>query len=124
MKQSPTFKKNLKNQKKFSSQELTRNDEIAQTAIANFAGDLGELESALGMLQLGHQYGWRVLYLLHSKATIRKYESILGISVKDEFPEAGPSAERNNGYRVIQKLGKFWKVVSGEEKIEGKREVQ
>lgn len=123
MKTSSRNKQNLDAQTKFRTSDLKRMDQISQEAIAKYIGDLSELESALGMLPIGHQYGWRVLYLLHSKATIRKYEEILGINVREEFPEAGPSAERNNGYRLIQKIGKFWKVVSGEEKIPDKRMV-
>lgn len=123
MKSSPRHKQNLEAQTKFTSTELKRLDEISQQAIARYIGDLSELESALGMLPIGHQYGWRVLYLMHSKSTIRKYEEILGITVREEFPEAGPSAERNNGFRLVQKIGKFWKVVSGEEKIPNKRQV-
>lgn len=123
MKSSPRHKQNLESQTKFTAAQLKRQDQISQQAIAKYIGDLSELESALGMLPIGHQYGWRVLYLMHSKATIRKYEEILGISVRDEFPEAGPSAERNNGYRLIQEIGKFWKVVSGEEKVPDKRKV-
>lgn len=121
MKISPKFKENLSSQRKLSPAELKKLNEIEQVAIASFSGELGELESALGMLRLGQQYGWRVMYLIHSKATIRKYEEILDIRVKEEFPEAGPSAQRNNGYRLIQKIGNFWKVVSGEKKIKGKR---
>lgn len=123
MKISPHHKKNFQTQSKFSNSDLERLDQVTQEAIAKYVGDLSELESALGMLPLGYQYGWRVLYLIHSKATIRKYEQILGINVREEFPEAGPSAERNNGYRLVQKIGKFWKVVSGEEKIPNKRQV-
>jgi hypothetical protein len=122
VKKSPNFEDNLKKQTQLSSEELQRLDFTAQKAIARFTGDLGELESALGMLFLGHQYGWRVLYLIHSKATIRKYEEILEISVKEAFPEQGPSSPRNNGFRLYQKIGSFWKIVSGEKKIENKRQ--
>ena len=88
-------------------------------------GDLGELESALGMLRLGHQYGWRVMYLIHSKATVKKYEQILDIKVRDEFLEEGPSAMRNNGFRLVQNVTNFWKAASGEkDKLPGKRLVE
>ena len=125
MKQSPDFKKNLAAQKKFSTRQLKRLDEIQQVAIAKFAGDLGELESALGMLSLGHQYGWQVIHLIHSKATVRKYEEILGIKVREEFRDAGPSAKRSNGFRLVQKVSNFWKAASGEkDKLPGKRLVK
>ena len=45
---------------------------IEDQAICNFSGMLDELESALGMLRIGHHFGWRTLYILHSKKTIRK----------------------------------------------------
>lgn len=125
MKQSPDFKKNLVAQKKFSTRQLKRLDEIQQVAIAKFAGDLGGLESALGMLSLGHQYGWQVIHLIHSKATVRKYEEILGIKVREEFRDVGPSAMRSNGFRLVQKVSNFWKAASGEkDKLPGKRLVK
>ena len=98
-------------------------EEIEGTAIANFEGDLTELESALGMLGLGHHLGWKVLYVIHSKRTIRKYEQILDIQIRDIFPETGPSSYRSNGFRVVQELSNFWKAISGETKIENKRDL-
>lgn len=77
---------------------------------------LDELESALGMYMIGFHFGWKVLYVIHSKKTIRKYEEILGISVRDVFDEFGPDAERTNAYKVAQAVSSFWKLVSGEEK--------
>jgi hypothetical protein len=124
MKLNPLKESNLLKQRKLTSSELREIDRITQEAIANFVGDLSELESALGMLTLGYQYGWRVLYIIHSKATIRKYEGVLEISIKELFEEEGPSAERNVGIKLIRKIGSFWKVVSGEIKVKDKRLVK
>lgn len=121
MKTNPYFEENLKKQTPLSDEKLRHLEKIEQIAIAKYTGDLGDLESALGMLRLGQQYGWRVMYLIHSKATIRKYERILGISVKEEMPEEGPSTVRVRAFKIIKALGNFWKVVSGEAKVEGKR---
>jgi len=77
---------------------------------------LDELESALGMYMLGFHFGWKVLYVIHSKRTIRKYEQILGITVRDAFEEFGPDADRTNAYKIIQAVSSFWKLVSGDEK--------
>ena len=89
-------------------------DRIEADAIADFKGQLDELESALGMLRLGHHVGWKVLYITHSKATIRKYEKILGgIKIREMFPEVGPSAYRSFGYQFAETASNFWKVVSG-----------
>lgn len=77
---------------------------------------IDEMESALGMYLLGFHLGWKVLYLVHTKRTIRKYEEILGIKVSEAFPEVGPDAGRTNAHKVIQAASNFWKAVSGEEK--------
>lgn len=98
--------------------------EIEDKAIINFNGMIDELESALGMLRIGHHVGWRVLYLVHSKKTIRKYEEILEIKVRDLFLEEGPSAQRSIGLALAKKASNFWKVVSGEIKIDNRREIK
>lgn len=77
---------------------------------------IDEVESALGMYLLAHHLGWKVLYLVHSKKTIRKYEEILGIKLSEVFDEFGPDAERTNAYKIIKAVSNFWKLVSGDEK--------
>ena len=94
---------------------------ITEQAIHNFKGDLGDLESAIGMYAIGRHFGWKVLYILHSKKTIRKYEDILKIAVRDEFPEVGPDATRSNGYRVLEFVSNFWKAISGGQPIPDRR---
>lgn len=98
--------------------------EIEGNALAGFVGQLDELESALGMLLMGHHFGWRLLYLIHSKRTIRKYEDILGIKIRDVFPEEGPSSYRSPALAIAKKAANFWKVVSGEEKIPNKKHIE
>ena len=81
---------------------------------------IDEVESALGMYMMGHHFGWKVLYLVHSKKTIRKYEEILGLKISEVFDEIGPDADRTNAYKIITAASNFWKAVSGEEKpVEG-----
>src|SRR5438045_3248125 len=74
-------------------------DRIEADAIANFDGVLDDLEAALGVLRMGHHFGWKVLYIIHSKATIRKYGKILDMKLREIFPEEGPSSYRSYGYR-------------------------
>ena len=122
---SKTYKQNLKDQKKFTDEELRRLDQIEQDAIAKFKGQLPELESALGMLRHGQQLGWKVIHLIHSKATVRKYEAILNIKVREEFPETTKCSERNNGFKLVQKVTNFWKAASGEkDKLPGKHIIE
>jgi hypothetical protein len=107
-----------------SEQQQDELNSISENAIAGFVGQLNELESALGMLLMGHHFGWKVLYLIHSKKTIRKYEDILGVKIRDIFPETGPSSYRSTGLTLAMKASNFWKVVSGEHKIDNLREIE
>jgi hypothetical protein len=117
----PEEKSKEKKLAQLTEEQRQQLNEIEGNAIAGFIGQLNELESALGMLMMGHHFGWKVLYIIHSKKTIRNYEDILGIKIRDVFPEEGPSAYRSNGLQLANKATNFWKVVSGEEKIENKR---
>jgi hypothetical protein len=96
--------------------KLARTADVIQGAIDRFEGGTDELESALGMYILGHYVGWKVLVLVHSKKTIRKYEEILDIRVRDEFPEEGSQSHRSRALSIAKTLSNFWKAVSGEDK--------
>lgn len=89
---------------------------LMDKAIRQSGIQLDELESALGMYMIGFHFGWKVLYVIHSKKTVRKYEQLLGIDVREAFDEFGPDADRTNAYKIITTVSNFWKLVSGEEK--------
>lgn len=97
-----------------SSERAIQLYDIEREALARFTGQFDELEAAIGMLHIGDHVGWKPLVLIHNKRTIRKYEEILGINIREFFPEEGPSAERSIGYTIAKKIGSFWKAVSGE----------
>ena len=101
--------------------QALKRHKLMDEAIVRFEGNLDELESALGMYMIGRHLGWKVLYLLHSKRTIRKYEDILGISVREAFDAEGPDAERSNGFRALKSVTNFWKAISGETPIPDKK---
>lgn len=92
--------------------------DLFDRALSNFKGGADELESAIGMYVLGRHLGWKPLYIIHSKKTVAKYEEILGIDVRDVFEEEGPAVNRSMGYKIASGFSNFWKVVSGEEKID------
>lgn len=96
---------------------------IEADAIVRYRGDITQLEAALGMLRMGHHYGWKVLYIVHSKKTIRNYEEILNIRVRDIFDETGPSSYRSFGFNLAQRFSNFWKVAGGDVKIPRRKEV-
>ena len=96
--------------------------EIEMHAVTEFQGDLTQLEAALGMLRMGHHFGWKVLYLVDTKQTIRNYEETLGVKVRDIFEETGPSSYRSFGLNLAQRFSNFWKVAGGTIKIPKRRE--
>lgn len=120
-----TIRKTLKIPEKPASEKLQpltptqrkQLQEIEDRVIADFKGDLTQLEAALGMLRIGHHFGWKVLYVIHSKRTIRNYEEILGIKIRDIFEAEGPSSYRSFGYVIAGKFRNFWKAIGGEVKI-------
>jgi hypothetical protein len=97
----------------FDPERLEQLSKIEREAFARFTGLFDELEAAIGMLRIGDHIGWKPLVLIHNKRTIRKYEEILGIEIREFFKEEGPSAHRSRGYTIAKALGNFWKAVSG-----------
>ena len=91
--------------------------------LVEFSGDLPELEQALGFYLMGRHVGWKVLVLIHNKRTIRNFEKILDINIRTEFPELGPDCERSLGYRIAKTVSNFWKAVSGDIRIERRKEL-
>lgn len=101
-----------------SPEEAKRRHDLMDAAIHRFTGQLDELEGALGMYMLGRHMGWKVLYIIHSKRTVAKYEAILGVKVRDEFEAETPDSVRSLGFLAVRSVSNFWKVVSGDEKID------
>ena len=91
-------------------------------AILNFRGGLDELEGALGMYMIGRHFGWKVLYLIHTKNTVAKYEKILGIVVRDEFEASTVDSERSLAFKAASVFSNFWKIVSGDQKLDVPRD--
>ena len=83
-------------------------------AITNFKGQLPTLEAAIGALLAGEKFGWKVLYLVHDKSTIRKYEKVLDVNFKDILPDETPLSHKSVAWIAVQKVSNFWKAVKGE----------
>lgn len=99
-----------------NEQEVQERYALMDKAIRQTGLQIDELESALGMYMVGFHFGWKVLHVIHSKKTIAKYEGILGIKVREAFPEYGPDADRTNAFKLIKSVSSFWKLVSGDER--------
>lgn len=101
--------------------EAIKQHQYIHSIVSKFKGSANELESALGVYFIGRYFGWKILHMMHSKQTIKKYEAILGISIREEFPEFGLDAERSIVHEYILKLSNFWKTVSGKSEVEDRR---
>lgn len=93
---------------------------IIQKALKEFKGQIDTFESALGALIIGQHYGWRVLKIIHSPATYKKYEKLLGLSFEDICPERGALAHKSIGLMVADKMNSFWAVVLGKIEVKNK----
>jgi len=88
--------------------------EIVESRFNDYAGDLTELESAIGALVIGQKMGWKVLLLVHDRRTIQKYGYILGVDFQEVMPEVGDKAHKSKAWIAMQKIGNFWRAVKGE----------
>lgn len=105
-------------------EEAKRLVDLVDNAIYEFEGNVDHLESAIGMLFLGRYVGWKPLVLVHNKNTVRRNEKILGIEFRKFFAEETPRSEKLFAYKIAKAVGEFWKFVSGDKKIEGRKKVQ
>lgn len=93
---------------------------ILEAKIETFKGTVDVLESAIGALVVGQKYGWRVAKMVHSPATIKKYEKLLGLKFEDVCPERTKLSKRNVGLRIADKLKSFWAVALGKTAVPNK----
>lgn len=88
--------------------------DISLEAVDRFKGYIPQLEGAIGALFVGKRVGWKVLYLIHDKKTLRQYESLLGIKFREALPEVGPKAHKSVAWVALEGIKNFWKAVKGE----------
>lgn len=88
--------------------------ESCDDAVRKFKGNIMELERAIGSLFVGRQMGWKVLYLVHDRKTVRKYEEILGIDFREVLLEETEYSKKSMAWKLAQKVDNFWKAVKRE----------
>ena len=84
------------------------------STIRNFKGQLPKLEGAIGALLVGQKLVWKVLFLVHDKRTIAKYEKILELKFRDVLPAETSLSHKSVAWTAVQKVTNFWKAVKGE----------
>lgn len=100
--------------KDFTDAELVA---LIENSFDCFQGSADSWESAVGMMFLGKYMGWKIVHLVHSQATVKKYEKILGIDVKTDFDPTTDASHRSRAWNAIEGFSNFWKAVKGETDI-------
>ena len=95
--------------------------ELIASSFNRFEGTADSWESAVGMMFLGKYMGWKIVHLVHSQATVKKYEKILGIDVKTDFEPSTDASQRSVAWKAIEGFSNFWKAVKGETDIPNAR---
>jgi hypothetical protein len=92
--------------------------DICHKAFKGFNGNIAEFERAMGTLFVARFTGWKPIYLMQDRKSLKKYEDILNIKFQDLFEPEGVMAERSAAWKLVkkakQKMTNFWKVVRGE----------
>lgn len=85
-----------------------------------YHGDLTLLADSIGALNLGRIYGWKVLRIIYSPMTYRKYESALNLEFNKVLPEVTNYSKRSYGFKLVEGVNKYWQAVSGQFKLDSK----
>jgi len=101
--------------------ELTdKQEKSVKKSIRSYRGNAAKLEGAIGALVVGSNYGWRVLKIIHSPATYKNYEKILGVEFQDICRERTPLSKKSFGLAVADKIKSFWAVATGKKAVKNK----
>lgn len=85
--------------------------------IRDFHGQSNDLGNALGAFMLGKYYGWKPIMLMYSRASIRKYEKILGMNFKERLPEEGELVHKLKAYRFLRDTKAYWDTIRSGKKV-------
>lgn len=88
------------------------------TVMKDYQGSVHDLYGAIGVMAVGEGLGWRVLRITLGHHTYTKYQRILKLDFKKEFPERGIYARKSLALDIVDKFHNFWNVVKGVEKID------
>jgi hypothetical protein len=77
-----------------------------------YKGDLVDLANAMGALNLGRVYGNKVLRIIYSPHTYRKYQKVLGVKFSDVLPDVTDYSKKSAGYQLVKRASDFWNLVN------------
>jgi len=91
---------------------------ICNKAFKDFKGDVRDFEKAVGTLFVARFTGWKPIYLMQDRKSLKKYEDFLSIKFQDVVEAEGKAAQRSYAWilltRAKEKFTNFWAVVRGE----------
>ncbi len=91
---------------------------LCHKGIKNFDGDIREFERAVGTLFVARYTGWKPIYLMQDRKSLKKYEDFLNIKFQEVVPPEGDAAHRSLAWKLLSKaketITNFWAVVRGE----------
>jgi hypothetical protein len=96
-----------------TDQEKIEFCDLIESIIKDYRGNGQLLGAALGALVLAKYMGWKPVALLHSQATVRRYQTALGVYFKDVMPERGVYSYKSMALFLVDKFNNFWDVIQG-----------
>jgi hypothetical protein len=73
---------------------------ICHRAYKGYKGDIRDLERAIGTLFVGRFTGWKPIYLMQDRKSLKKYESFLGIRFQDVLVDEGTQTAPWRGHSL------------------------
>ncbi|MGV0990583.1 hypothetical protein [Limnohabitans sp.] len=95
-------------------------DDYIYNLKTTFRGDLTDLAAALGALDLGRTYGWKVLRIIYSPIAYRKYQKILNLEFKEVLSDETDFSMRSAGYKLVDSVSNYWDIVSRKFSLDSK----
>lgn len=98
--------------------------ETAKTVVENastYKGQSNVISDALGALLFGQLYGAKGLAMAHTRASVRRFEAVLGVKFSDHMPERTSLSTRIFGVRAADEIGRFWAIAKGDVSCPDKR---
>lgn len=84
--------------------------EKIEQVCTDFVGQIDDLYAAVGMMQVGRLYGWKVMRLATTARIWSVAASLFG-DPKLILPERGVLAKKSIGLKYCDRIDEYWKVV-------------
>ena len=89
-------------------------NELIDTVCNEFCGQAPDLFQMVGIVVVGHRFGWRVVRLVVSRKIWMLTTRWFG-DPKVWMPEHGPLAGRSVGLKILNTLGDYWDFINGKD---------